>query len=316
MECIENIVNEIYSSCKIPFQLIINDIGEFSTPQFKLVQDYIEKYFSYNNTECCIRVDATLGVTIDLLRFCIEEKLKDVYLDKISIVSLLLTGEKVEEKVIKSSWPVITKEFDLINIYVENYNAELLSYIKQLYLDSDIEIMFYNAKIIMIGKFEDTLEHVQSIRCTIESIVSGKCYISYCKIDNYLSIKKYYENACYKIDLAIKYNIIENIFDGNKLILEGIIDSVSNGMKDDIYEKFKNGISKLDNEMIRTMEVFFKCGLNLSESAKELYIHRNTLIYRLDKIQRYTNYDIRNFNEAVLLKIIFFIWKEKSEKNT
>ena len=34
------------------------------------------------------------------------------------------------------------------------------------------------------------------------------------------------------------------------------------------------------------------------------------------KIQKYTNYDIREFNEAVLLKIIFFIWKEKSEKNT
>ena len=82
-------------------------------------------------------------------------------------------------------------------------------------------------------------------------------------------------------------------------------------MKKDIYEKFKKGISKLDNEMIRTIEVFFKYGLNLSEAAKELYIHRNTLIYRLDKIQKYTNYDIRNFNEAVLLKIILFIWKEK-----
>ena len=54
--------------------------------------------------------------------------------------------------------------------------------------------------------------------------------------------------------------------------------------------------------------------LNLSEASKELYIHRNTLIYRLDKIQKYTNYDIREFNDAVLLKIIFFIWKEKNEK--
>ena len=82
-------------------------------------------------------------------------------------------------------------------------------------------------------------------------------------------------------------------------------------MKKDVYDRFEKGISKLDNEMIRTMEVFFKCGLNLSEAAKELYIHRNTLIYRLDKIQKYTNYDIRDFNDAVLLKIIFFIWKEK-----
>ncbi|WP_299995766.1 helix-turn-helix domain-containing protein [uncultured Clostridium sp.] len=311
MECIEKLVNEIYNNCKIPFQLIINDVGEFSTPQFKLVQNNLEKYFSYNNTKCCIRANTTLGVTIDLLKFCIEEKLSDVYLNKNSIVSLLLSGEKVDNKIIRLTWPIIEKDFNLINIYMENYSEELLLFIKQPYLNTDIEILFYNGNIIMIGKFEDILEHVQSIRATIESIISGKFYISYCKVDNYLDLKKCYENTCYKINLAIKYNIIENIFDSNKLILEGIIDSVSDEMKKDIYEKFKKGISKLDNEMIRTIEVFFKYGLNLSEAAKELYIHRNTLIYRLDKIQKYTNYDIRNFNEAVLLKIILFIWKEK-----
>ena len=85
-------------------------------------------------------------------------------------------------------------------------------------------------------------------------------------------------------------------------------------MKNDIYISFEKGIAKLDNEMIRTMEVFFKCGLNLSEASKELYIHRNTLIYRLDKIQKYTNYDIREFNDAVLFNIIFFILNEKNEK--
>lgn len=316
MKCIEKLVNEIYISCKIPFQLIINEVGEFSTPEFDLVQDCIEKHFCYNSTECCIKINAALSVTIDLLQFCIEEKLKDVYLDKNSIISLLLTGKEVESGVIKASWPVITKEFNLINIYVDNYSDELLSYIKQGYLDSDIEILFYNGSILMIGCFEEVLDHAQSIKDTIGSIVSGKCYISYCEVDNYFKLKKYYEDTLYKIELAIKYNIIESIFDSNRLILEGIIDSVSDNMKQDIYDKFKNGISKLDNEMIRTMEVFFKCGLNISEAAKELYIHRNTLIYRLDKIQKYTNYDIRDFNEAVLLKIIFFIWKEKIEKNT
>ena len=316
MKCIEKLVNEIYISCKIPFQLIINEVGEFSTPEFDLVQDCIEKHFCYNSTECCIKINAALSVTIDLLQFCIEEKLKDVYLDRNRIISLLLTGKEVESGVIKASWPVITKEFNLINIYVDNYSDELLSYIKQGYLDSDIEILFYNGSILMIGCFEEVLDHAQSIKDTIGSIVSGKCYISYCEVDNYFKLKKYYEDTLYKIELAIKYNIIESIFDSNRLILEGIIDSVSDNMKQDIYDKFKNGISKLDNEMIRTMEVFFKCGLNISEAAKELYIHRNTLIYRLDKIQKYTNYDIRNFNEAVLLKIIFFIWKEKNEKNT
>ena len=166
----------------------------------------------------------------------------------------------------------------------------------------------------MFGKFEDILEHAKSIKSTIEGAVPCKAYIGYCNVESYLMLKKYYDDTSYKINLAFKYNIIDRIFDSNKLILEGIIDSVSEEMKNDIYISFEKGIAKLDNEMIRTMEVFFKCGLNLSEASKELYIHRNTLIYRLDKIQKYTNYDIREFNDAVLLKIIFFIWKEKNEK--
>ena len=71
--------------------------------------------------------------------------------------------------------------------------------------------------------------------------------------------------------------------------------------------------SKLDDDMIKTIEIFFKLDLNLSEASKELYVHRNTLIYRLDKIQKYTGYDIRKFNDAALFKIAFFIWRQKNK---
>ena len=237
-----------------------------------------------------------------------------MFLSKKSIVSLLLNDKGIEEEVIKASWPMLIEEFDLINIYVDNYRNEIMSYLKQGYCCKEVEIISHNGHILMFGKFEDILEHAKSIKSTIEGAVPCKAYIGYCNVESYLMLKKYYDDTSYKINLAFKYNIIDRIFDSNKLILEGIIDSVSEEMKNDIYISFEKGIAKLDNEMIRTMEVFFKCGLNLSEASKELYIHRNTLIYRLDKIQKYTNYDIREFNDAVLLKIIFFIWKEKNEK--
>lgn len=311
MKCIEKLVNEVYNSCKIPFQLIMQDVGEYSTPQFEIAQNQVNKIFVHNNTECCIKINAAFSVTLDLLQLYIEEKLSKVFLNKKSIISALLDGREIEEEVIKASWPVLTKDFDLINIYIDNYKDEIISYLKQGYSCSEVDIIEYNGQILMFGKFEDMLEHAKSIKDTIESVIPCRCYISYCYVENYLELKKHYEDTRYKIDLAFKYNIIDGIFDANKLILEGIIDSVSEEMKKDVYDRFEKGISKLDNEMIRTMEVFFKCGLNLSDAAKELYIHRNTLIYRLDKIQKYTQYDIRNFNDAVLLKIIFFIWKEK-----
>ena len=83
--------------------------------------------------------------------------------------------------------------------------------------------------------------------------------------------------------------------------------------KGKIVDDFNDGFSKLDEDMIKTIEIFFKLDLNLSEASKELYVHRNTLIYRLDKIQKYTTYDIRKFNDAVLFKIAFFLWKQKNK---
>jgi len=69
-------------------------------------------------------------------------------------------------------------------------------------------------------------------------------------------------------------------------------------------------LNDFDSEMINTIEEFVNCGLNISNAAKKLYVHRNTLIYRLDKIYKETNFDIRNFKDATVFAIAFLIWKE------
>lgn len=64
-----------------------------------------------------------------------------------------------------------------------------------------------------------------------------------------------------------------------------------------------------DEEMTRTAEVLMENDLNLSESSRALYVHRNTLSYRLDKIKRLTNLDIRKFPDACTFKILSLIKK-------
>ena len=68
----------------------------------------------------------------------------------------------------------------------------------------------------------------------------------------------------------------------------------------------------LDDEIISTIDVFFQCNLNITDASQKLYIHRNTLIYRLDKILRITGYDIRKFNDAMIFKIA---WLNKDRKS-
>lgn len=75
-----------------------------------------------------------------------------------------------------------------------------------------------------------------------------------------------------------------------------------------IGEIFRN-ISPLDldEETIETINKFFENSLNVSETSRQLFIHRNTLVYRLDKIQKLTGLDLRVFDEAITFKIALMV---------
>ncbi|MCH5155701.1 MAG: helix-turn-helix domain-containing protein [Clostridiales bacterium] len=64
-----------------------------------------------------------------------------------------------------------------------------------------------------------------------------------------------------------------------------------------------------DNELMTAAEAFIKHSLNISEASRHMYVHRNTLIYRLDKIERLTGLNIRNFNDAMTFRMACLVYK-------
>ena len=64
-----------------------------------------------------------------------------------------------------------------------------------------------------------------------------------------------------------------------------------------------------DEETLTTINKFFENSLNVSETSRQLYIHRNTLVYRLDKIQKSTGLDLRVFEDAITFKIALMVVK-------
>ncbi len=64
-----------------------------------------------------------------------------------------------------------------------------------------------------------------------------------------------------------------------------------------------------DEELMTAADAFIKHSLNISEASRSMYVHRNTLIYRLDKIERITGLNIRNFNDAMTFRIAYMISK-------
>ncbi len=84
-----------------------------------------------------------------------------------------------------------------------------------------------------------------------------------------------------------------------------------------LCEVFKKGdIEELDQEIIYTIQKFFENNLNVSETSRQLYVHRNTLVYRLDKIQKITGLDLREFDQALIFKVAMMVNKYLSSNST
>ena len=77
-----------------------------------------------------------------------------------------------------------------------------------------------------------------------------------------------------------------------------------------LREVFKRGsIQSLDQETLFTIQKFFENNLNVSETSRKLFVHRNTLVYRLEKIKRITGLDLREFDHAIVFKIALMVNK-------
>ena len=71
----------------------------------------------------------------------------------------------------------------------------------------------------------------------------------------------------------------------------------------------KNPIDALDQETLFTINKFFENNLNVSETARKLFVHRNTLVYRLEKIKKLTDLDLREFDDAITFKVALMVKK-------
>ncbi len=76
----------------------------------------------------------------------------------------------------------------------------------------------------------------------------------------------------------------------------------------------KNSIDSLDQETLFTINKFFENNLNVSETSRKLFVHRNTLVYRLEKIKKITGLDLRQFDHAIVFKVALMVRKYLSSR--
>ena len=112
------------------------------------------------------------------------------------------------------------------------------------------------------------------------------------------------------IYLGRTFHVTDSIHLPWEVHLEQLVYSIPNEVRKQFLRRVvtKND-SFSDPETLSTLETFFQYDCSVSETAKRLYIHRNTLLYRLDKIKQESGLDVRTFSDAVLVKLILLLYK-------
>lgn len=251
-------------------------------------------------------------VCASLLKYTIESRYREFFFAKNKLLSDIIEGKEISSKEEEDSLPFLTSGAYMMIIDVDGSKYDTLGIISEIYKDEDIFVSLYHDYIILIGNFENVEEHVQSIKEAITSDLYCKCHIAFskpfCSKDD---IKDVYLKTKESLVIGRRYILREDVFSYNKTLFVKIVHNLSSEMKDELKNDFKDIFNSFDSDMISTIEEFTDCDLNISDAAKKLYIHRNTLIYRLDKIYKESGFDIRKFKEAAVFIIAFLVWKNE-----
>jgi len=249
----------------------------------ELEGDAIEKaaYFGYNLAgECCICV-------IDIDGFERFLKLKNLH-DEVSISKIKITFRKIVQDILEKhalKVPIIDKDDAVIffNRAEENCMSRLDKALKEIKEAIKKRMDGLSVSVGIGASYKDLKMMKQSLNEAELAIDSAKCQ----GLDD--TITKYKDIGIYGLLFSVKNkNVLENYF-------LDTLGSISNNDK--------------ENNLLQILEMYLNENCNITITAEKLFLHRNTLKYKIKKIEELLNCDLHNFEDCMKIKIALYINK-------
>lgn len=162
-------------------------------------------------------------------------------------------------------------------------------------------------------------ETAKSISDTLSAEFYAKVMIGIgSAVDNIKDLARSYKEAQIALEVGKIFDNEKNINSYENLGIGRLIYQLPTTLCEMfLQEVFKKGsIEQLDHETLMTIQSFFDNNLNVSETSRKLFVHRNTLVYRLEKIRKLTGLDLREFEHAITFKVALMVRKYLSSKPT
>ncbi len=157
---------------------------------------------------------------------------------------------------------------------------------------------------------------IENLASTIADTISGEFFVHVVigigtTVDNLRDLARSFKDAQVALEVGKVFDTEKTIISYDNLGIARLIYQLPTTLCDTfLKEVFKRGsIDSLDHETLFTIQRFFENNLNVSETSRKLFVHRNTLVYRLEKIKKITGLDLREFDHAIVFKIALMVNK-------
>ena len=178
------------------------------------------------------------------------------------------------------------------------------------------EIDENNVIVVKALSEEDDDESINMIAQSIVDTVSAEAMVSVrvgygTVVSEIKDVSKSYKEAMMAVDVGKIFYADKNVNSYNSLGIGRLIYQLPPNLCQMFIEEIfgENDPATFDDEIVTTVYKFFENSLNVSETSRQLFIHRNTLVYRVEKLKSLTGLDVRVFDDALTFMIAMMVYK-------
>lgn len=246
-------------------------------------------------------------------RYDKDNFIKNLLLDNLLLVDIYNRAKKlhIDTEVRRVVFLIETKNEKDMNA-LETVRGLFASKTKDFITAVDEKNIILVKELKQSESYDDLNKTAKVIVDMLNTEAMTKVHVAYGTIVNEIKdVSRSYKEAKMALDVGKIFYSGRNVVAYNNLGIGRLIYQLPMPLCKMFIREIFDGKSpdSFDDETLTTINKFFENSLNVSETSRQLYIHRNTLVYRLDKLQKSTNLDLRVFEDAITFKIALMVVK-------
>lgn len=246
-------------------------------------------------------------------RYDKDNFIKNLLLDNLLLVDIYNRAKKlhIDTEVRRVVFLIETKNEKDMNA-LETVRGLFASKTKDFITAVDEKNIILVKELKQSESYDDLSKTAKVIVDMLNTEAMTKVHVAYGTIVNEIKdVSRSYKEAKMALDVGKIFYSGRNVVAYNNLGIGRLIYQLPMPLCKMFIREIFDGKSpdSFDDETLTTINKFFENSLNVSETSRQLYIHRNTLVYRLDKLQKSTNLDLRVFEDAITFKIALMVVK-------